>query len=303
VRIDLCHLWLALACCACTSWGQPKPKIASDDRVGTLFTLSPGVVRVQLLVAARCRAVDEQCPAGRPVPGLPVIVRAAIGDKALGTTENDGGFDVPFALLDSLFPNESVGAYQESAPLLVEGRAVSELPVAEIFRTVVRTAVEECDEALSDPQLQPDYAQELLGRMLDLQLLGLSDKQLTARIISLSERIRQQPKSMWSTPGRGQTDSASDDMRGQIWTGGDPDTSRRELGKALTWLPTLCTISIKGGELAGELLLAGPAGIALNILDATIGDLYSDWMIKSCCQRLSQLANTSPPRACRDRRS
>jgi hypothetical protein len=263
---------------------------------------------VLVLVAPRCPAADEgPCPEGKPVSQLAVSVRTPVGDQELGKTWTDGALDVPFSQLDSLFPGQAVAKHQ-AAPLLVEGRVVSELPIAEIFRGIIESAIKECDSALADPDLQSDYAQDLLGRMLDLQLLGLSDDRLTDLTIQLSVRVRERPSAMWSTPRKpnGRADplelsehAVPEDVQRQIWHGGADETIPPSTFRwALEWLPTVCKVTVKGGAIVGQVILTGAPGAALAILDATVGDVYSGWMIKSCCRRLSAVLGAAKPPEC-----
>lgn len=281
--------------------------------MGVTFKLAPGYLHLEVLVAPRCRAADEGfCPPGKPVSKLEVAVRNAVGAKQLGTTWNDGSVDVPFAVLDALFPNQASDRYAR-APLLVEDRVVSELPIGEIFRSIVQSAIVECDAALANTDLQPDYAQALLGRMLDLQLLGLADDKLVERTVQLSIRVREKPASMWSRPHKqpergaqliAGLDGTADqyavplDVQRQITNGEEAELSRSSLQWALNYLPAVCKVTIKSGEFAGQVMLTGPAGVALAVLDATLGDVYSEWMIKTCCQRLSDMFGTDRPPEC-----
>lgn len=303
----------------CAFWAVPHDpgKIASDSRVGVVYKLAPGHVHLQVLVGPPCRAADEgPCPAGKPIPQLAVAAQTPVGVKELGTTWRDGGLDVPFATLDALFPNQALEKY-ERAPLLVEGRVVSDLPVAEIFRTLVAAAIDECDAALADPSLQLDYAQQLLGRMLDLQLMGLTDDKLVDRTVRLSMRVRERPAAMWSQPHklsdrserliaglRGTRDEYAVPLDVQRQLTQDPadNGAASSMRWALQWLSTVCKVGVKSGEFVGQVMLSGAPGIALAVLDATVGDVYSDWMIKSCCQRLSGvLGAEAPPPECASR--
>jgi hypothetical protein len=215
------------------------------------------------------------------------------------------------AQLDAWFPVKN-----QRVAVVVEDKLVSELAIDDVFRSLLVSAIHECDAALADPELQPDYAQALLGRMLDLRLLGLSDERLVDRTTLLAERIRREPAKMWSTPQRvlgrnerlidglykaGEQQSVPSEVQRQI-TGGSPEDapSTATLRWAVQWLPTVCQVTVKGGELAGQLVLTGAPGIALAILDASVGDVYSDWMIKSCCQRLSGILGAGRPAECEE---
>jgi hypothetical protein len=304
---------LVLLLSACAGWVAPTSKLDSDSRVGVVIKLVSGYLHLQVLVAPRCRAADANpCLEGKPVSQLAVAVRTAVGDRALGTTWSDGALDVPFSQLEALFPNQGAEKH-ERATLLVEGRVVSELPVDEIFRSIVATALQECDAALADPNLQTDYAQGLLGRMLDLQLLGLADDRLAERTTQLSVRVREKPASMWSTPQKplphgaaliaglratGDEHSVPEDVQRQITHGSAGDVTSATFRWALKWLPTVCKVSIKSGEIVGQVVLSGAPGIALAILDATVGDVYSEWMIKTCCQRVSDVFGAARPPEC-----
>ena len=303
-----CGVAILLLACACASWGGPRGKIAADSRVGVTFKLAPGYLHLEVLVAPRCRAADEGfCPPGKPISKLQVAAQTAVGVKQLGTTWTDGGLDLPFAVLDALFPNQASDR-DARAPLLVEDRVVSELPIGEIFRSILVSAIKECDTALADADLQPDYAQALLGRMLDLQLLGLADDKLVERTVQLSIRVREKPASMWSQPrkqperGReliaGLDGSVPTDVRRQITQGELEELSRSSLQWALNYLPTVCKVTIKGGEFVGQIMLSGVPGVALAVLDATVGDVYSDWLIKTCCQRLNDMFGAERPAEC-----
>ncbi|HET8935282.1 MAG TPA: hypothetical protein VFN67_17660 [Polyangiales bacterium] len=272
------------------------------------FKLASGYLHLEVLVAPRCRAADEGfCPPGKPISNLRVAVRTAVGVKQLGTTWSDGGLELPFSTLDALFPNQASDR-DARAPLLVEDRIVSELPIGEIFRSIVVSAIKECDAALANADLQPDYAQALLGRMLDLQLLGLADDKLVERTVQLSMRVREEPASMWSQPrkqperGReliaGLDGSVPADVKRQITKSELDELSRSSLQWALNYLPTVCKVTVKGGEFVGQIILSGAPGVALAVLDATVGDVYSDWMVKTCCQRLSEMFGADRPPEC-----
>jgi hypothetical protein len=57
---------------------------------------------------------------------------------------------------------------------------------------------------------------------------------------------------------------------------------------ALDWLPTVCKVTVKGGAIVGGAALDGVPGVALAVIDAAVGDTFSDWMIKTCCKKGSQ---------------
>ena len=57
---------------------------------------------------------------------------------------------------------------------------------------------------------------------------------------------------------------------------------------ALQWLPTVCAVTVKGGGILSSTVVAGMPGLALAIIEATVGDVYSDWLIKTCCQKGSE---------------
>jgi hypothetical protein len=304
-------LCAALALSACSLFAKPSSRIRSDSRVAISVTLSAGFVHLEVLVAPRCSAAGEGCPGAVPMSELAVAVRTPRGDRALGTTWRDGGLDVAFSQLESLFPSRTLER-QRAAPLLVEGRVVADLPIGEIFhrQSIVESAIVECDEALADAQLDHDYAQELLGRMLDLRLLGIADERLTARTTKLSERIREKPAAMWSSPHQrfGRAEALIAGMRARGEQQAVPEDVQREIARgvgtsssfrwALEWLPTVCKVGVTGSAIAGQIALTGAPGVALAIIEATVGDVFSDWIVDSCCKRLGEVLGASKPPEC-----
>lgn len=304
---------------ACATTGTRGAKLEADSRVAMTITRAPGSLGLHVLVAPRCPAADENpCPEGKPTAGLAVAAHTDRGDRELGTTSSDGSLEVPFSELDQLFRGETVPNDQRVS-FLVEGRNVSELAIGDIInrQSIVDSAIKECDEALANPELTTaysDYAQDLLGRMLDLQLLGFSDDALKDRTTRLSERIREKPDSMWSQPKK-LSERAADLLASLRESGNEdavPPEVRRELESpdadhsmdsssfrwALDWLPTVCKVTIKGGAIVGAVAVTGAPGVALAIIDAAVGDTFSDWMIKTCCKKGSAVLGDAEAEKC-----
>ena len=322
VRTNLSAILAALAVTACATTSTGPGKLEADSRVAMTITRAPGILSLHVLVAPRCPADDENpCPEGKPGEGLAIAIHTDRGDRTLGTTSSDGSLEVPFADLETLFKGEQVGNDQRAA-LLVEGRNVAELSVGEIInrQKLLASALKECDEALANPNLIPeysDYAQDLLGRMLDLQLLGLSDDTLKDRTTRLSERIRENPDSMWSQPKKlnERAQQLLADLRASGSESQVPAEVQRELSDpsadqgmesssfrwALDWLPTVCKVTVKGGAIVGAAAVTGVPGVALAVIDAAVGDTFSDWMIKTCCKKGAAALGDAAAEECRSR--
>lgn len=308
-------LWLALWMGGCASWAVASDKLPRDSRIGVTVTRFGGRFQIRVLVAPRCPPVDEgPCPEGKPMSDLTLAVRTPTGDRVLGKTWVDGTLVVSFTQIEALFAGEATIDKDKSAPLLVEGRSVADLPVGELGsrRRIIEAAILECDQALADPNLQADYAQQLLGRMLDLQLLGLADDRLSERTTRLAERVRAERSSMWSAPKPMSERGVTSGMRATGAWQRVPSEVRRELARqdpddgfasasfrwALESLPTLCKITVKGGELLAQVVVTGAPAIALAIIEASVGEVYGDWMVDTCCQKGSELLGADQPPQC-----
>lgn len=260
-----------------------------------------GRLFLQVLVGDPCSGSDP-CPAGKPVEGLAVGVMTQAGPHPLGVTSADGELDLAFAELDPIFANEDV-AKDQYAPLLVEGRSVAELPIGEILhrRAILESAIEECDAALANPQLDDHYAQSLLGRMMDLQLLGIADARLEERTRRLYQRLREKPSDWWS-PQR-----VLDDTRALIASLGRehdvPSAVARDVATehaderlepesfswALARLPQMCKISVVSGAIVAQVAVSGTPGIVLAVVGAALGNLFSEWLVETCCKEASRI--------------
>jgi hypothetical protein len=301
---------------ACALWAPPDHgKLAADSRVALSVSLAAGYLHLQVKVAPRCLAAAESCPEGRPVSDLAVSVKSETqGVQPLGQTWSDGGLDVSFAQLEPLFPAHTVTRHK-LAPLLVEGREVADLPIGDVHQYIIDLAVQECDEALADQYLDPDYAQELLGRMFDLQLLGMSDKRLKERSAWLTARIRAKPERRWShghggarragelleeMRARHEADAVPAQVQAEIASGLSDDSAVNDSVRwALDWLPTMCMVGVEGGgAIVGNVALTNPPGIALMVLGAAAGHVFSDWLIESCCKRFSRVLGAEKPPDC-----
>ena len=295
-------LLLVLCLSACATWHRtPDSKLAADSRVSMTVKRAAGRLYLRVLVAAPCTP-DGACAAGTPIEGLSVSVQTADGPRELGATSQTGELTLAFTALEPVFAREEI-AHDAYAPLLVEGRSVAELPIGEIVhrRKILESAIEECDAALANPRLDDHYAQALLGRMLDLQLLGIADARLEERTSRLYKRLREKPSDWWSPQrvlsdtreliaslGRDQT--IPDDVRRDVTSEhADERIEPESFSWALERLPQMCNISVVGGAIVAQVAVSGAPGVVLAIVGAAVGNLFSDWLVETCCKEASKI--------------
>jgi hypothetical protein len=245
------------------------------------------------------------------------VLRSKAERRDLGQTAEDGHLDVLLSTLDASLHGQPI-AEDERAQLLIHDRVVAELPLGEIIhRTrVIEATLAEADSLLADRSPDRDYAQELLGRMLDLQMRGIADPRIADRSSRLYEHLHE-TASIWSVPRR-LLDRAKDLLSTLRHSSDDKDVPaevQRSLEKtadtgtvepqsfswALRMLPTMCKITVRGGAVAaGQLIATGAPGVALAIIAASVGDDLSNWLIKSCCEMASQtLSHDSSGTTCK----
>jgi hypothetical protein len=293
--------WLS----ACATWNNhtPPSKLAADSRIAMTVKRATGRLYLQVLVGDPCTGGSESpCPAGEPVEGLTLAVQTSQGPRELGVTSPEGELDLPFSALDPIFAGEEV-AKDQRAPLLVEGRSVAELPIGEIVHRheILESAIEECDAALSNPQLDDHYAQSLLGRMLDLQLLGIADARLEARTSRLYRRLRDKPSDWWSPQrvlddtrqliaGLGRETGLPMEVERDVTTEhADERLEPESFSWALERLPQLCKVSVVGGAIVAQVAVVGTPGLVLAVLGAAVGNVFSDWLVDTCCKQASEI--------------
>lgn len=308
LSLHLCLVTITITFClsACATWNSPPPsKLAAESRVSMIVKRATGRLFLQVLVGDPCTGGGESpCPPGKPVEGLAIAVQTSRGPHALGVTSAEGELDLAFSDLDPIFAGEEVTKDQR-APLLVEGRSVAELPIAEIVHRheILSSAIEECDAALANPQLDDHYAQSLLGRMLDLQLLGIADARLEERITRLYQRLREKPSDWWSPQrvlddtraliaGLGRENSVPSEVKRDVTTEhADEGLEPESFSWALERLPQMCKISVVGGAIFAQVAVSGAPGIVLAVVGATLGKIFSDWLVETCCKQASEIFN------------
>jgi hypothetical protein len=305
----VCSLLVAFCLSACATLNSTPPsKLAADSRVSVIVKRATGRLYLQVLVGDPCTGGGESpCPPGKPIEGLAIAVQTGEGPRALGVTSTEGELDLAFSDLEPIFAGEDV-AKDQHAPLLVEGRSVAELPIGEIVhrRETLASAIEECDAALANPQLDDHYAQSLLGRMLDLQLLGIADARLEARMSRLYKRLREKPSSWWSPQrvlddtreliaGLGAEKSVPEEVKRDVTTEhADERLEPESFSWALERLPQMCKISVVGGAIVAQVAVAGAPGLVLAVVGAAVGNIFSDWLVDTCCKEASKIFNVPP---------
>jgi hypothetical protein len=262
-----------------------------------------GRLYLQVLVGDACTGGSESpCPPGKPIEGLTIAVQTREGPRALGTTSQEGELDLAFSELEPLFASEEL-ANDAYAPLLVEGRSVAELPIGEIVhrREILESAIEECDAALANPQLDDHYAQKLIGQNLDLQLLGIADARLEQRTSRLYKRLRDKPSTWWSPELSGARERIAHDQsvpeaikRDAAAADGDNRLDTDSFSWAVERLPELCKISVVGGAIVAQVAVAGTPSILLTVVGAAVGNIFSDWLVETCCKEASKIFNVPP---------
>jgi hypothetical protein len=267
-----------------------------------------GRLYLQVLVGDPCTGGGESpCAPGKPIEGLAIAVQTSQGPRALGVTSSDGELDLAFSELEPLFASEDV-AKDDHAPLLVEDRSVAELPIGEIVhrREILASALEECDAALANPQLDDHYAQTLLGRMLDLQLLGIADARLEERTSRLYKRLREKPSDWWAPQrvlsdtreliaGSGSDKSVPDEVKRDVTSEhADERIEPESFSWAIERLPQMCKISVVGGAIVAQVAVAGAPGVVLAVVGAALGNIFSDWLVDTCCKEASKIFNVPP---------
>ena len=304
------RMWLIALCLgACATWNNAPPsKLAADSRVSMIVKRATGRLYLQVLVGDPCIGGSESpCPPGKPIEGLAIAVQTSKGPHALGVTSPEGELELAFSELDPVFAGEEV-AKDQYAPLLVEGRSVAELPIGEIVhrRETLESAIEECDAALANPQLDDHYAQSLLGRMLDLQLLGIADARLEERMSRLYKRLREKPSSWWSPQrvlddtrqliaGLGGEKSVPEEVKRDVTTEhADERLEPESFSWALERLPQMCKISVVGGAIVAQVAVAGTPGLVLAVVGAAVGNVFSDWLVDTCCKEASKIFGVPP---------
>lgn len=248
---------LFLVACATTTGGAAGPR--NYDTV--IVTREAEQVTIEVTTGEQCANPRETTPCfSVPASGVEVTLRAGGKDQVLGTTSSGGQLTIPLVDLDTAFQGLDIGQ-QVRGQLIVHGRVDAELPIGEILdrHRVLDAYVQEVDDVLADPSPNRDHMEALWGRLVDFQMRGTADARLADRMARLYEYLH-------GTQGQGENV--------------DPD----KFSWAVSELPTLCKITVKGGAVVAGQLVAGPAGLALAIIAAAVGNDLSSYMIKSCCK-------------------
>ena len=300
---------LAWLTSACGTGGASKSTPESLAEAVTV-TVTRGSDLLHLLVVSgeRCHAEQpEDCPAGRPVANVDVVLSTAERRHVLGNTSDDGKLDIALLQIAALFEGQNVAAGQQ-AQLLVHDRVAAELPLGELVnrQRVIEATIAECDDVLADPAPDRDYAQQLLARVLDLQLRGSADRRLIDRANRLYSHLRKN-ESIFAAPKRwftrakdalarlrnsGDAEAVPEQVQQDLETTDVSDTDNvdsQSMSWAISMLPTMCKITVRGGAVAaGQLVATGAPGVALAIIVGSMGEDLSKWLIHSCCEMASR---------------
>jgi hypothetical protein len=142
--------------------------------------------------------------------------------------------------------------------------------------------------------------------MLDLQLLGIADARLEQRTSLLYKHLREKPSAWWS-PQRVLQDSR------ELVAGVDhdrsmPDQVRRDITSehadervepdsfswAIARLPQICKISVVSGAIVAQVAVSGAPGVVLAVVGAAVGNVFSDWLVDTCCKEASEMFDVPP---------
>jgi hypothetical protein len=314
-------IWqVLLLATSCATAGSGAPRGPTGVHVETYDTVTvtrdAQVVHFQVMTGQRCNGAGQlSCAQNEPAADTAIVLRTSTERHLLGSTAQDGRLAVPLSAFDELFRGQTVAADQV-AQLLVHDSVAAELPLGEIVnrQSVIDSAISECDQALAAPSPDRDYVQLLLGRLLDLQMRGIADPRIADRTSRLYERLRQSD-SLFAAPRRWL--GRAQELLAHLRSSGDEqavptqvqntidttDTSKTVEPHSFKWalsvLPTMCKITVRGGAVvAGQMIATGAPGVALAIIAASVGDDLSDWLVKSCCDMASRSISGSASPNC-----
>lgn len=302
MRATLLAAVLSLSACA-----------TANSRTYDTLTVTRAAEVLHLLVVTgeHCEdsreATPEQpvkCADTNPAANVEVVLQGGDGQRTtLGSTSPDGRLEVPLTRFDALFQGQSIAA-DARAQLLVHDKVAAELPLGEIVnrQSVVDSAIAECDRLLEDAAPDRDYAQQLIARLLDLQMRGIADLRIADRASKLYEHLKA-TESIWSAPARWFNEAK--ELLARLRGSGDEQavpqhvkenieqTGSKVESQSFQWalgmLPAMCKITVRGGAVvAGQMIATGAPGVALAIIAASVGDDLSNWLINSCCQMASK---------------
>jgi len=226
----------------------------------------------------------------------------------LGATSRNGELDVSLSSLDALFRGRVVEPGQ-LGKILVYGSPAAELPLGELVnrQRQIDARLTASDLTLAQPEATRETLATRLAELLDLQLQGVADARVTERAQQLYLRLASSDKddsaqgppsdwwrdapAHWLTRGKELIDSLhSTDPADAV-----PEQVARDLDalsinpNTFSWaasaLPTVCRISVTGGEaVVGQLVFTGATGVALSVVMAVLGDPLSQWLTNRCCE-------------------
>lgn len=237
------------------------------------------------------------CDMSKPAAGVEVVLNAAEHRDYLGTTSPEGELEVPLPRIDALFRQRPVN-HSQRAQLLVHGNVVADLPLGEILnrQSVIDSTIADCDRMLAEPSVGQDVFQRLVGTLLDLQIRGIADPRIADRMQKLSDRLHSvDSKTAVEQEELGHAQELLTQLKADGTEQAVPAAVQQNVSDkhveghsfqwALSLLPTMCKITVKGGGVAvGQLIATGAPGIALAIIAASVGDDLSKWLIQRCCK-------------------
>lgn len=306
-----CSCLFALS--ACAPKPLPRVEIPHDSSVSLTIARASQRLRIQVL---ECAARESSCPPGHPVERVAVAVQTSQGNHELGLTGEGGWLELPLSELDPLFPLETTGKTQ-LASLIVSGQGVAEIPVGSIVHRheIVATTIGEAETVLglSQEDLEGDwwfYSQELLGRMLELQLRGEANAELTQLATRLHKRIANSKQATWFGArwwnnvkdvldrifASGDDADIPDGLQERAKSG-DPRASE-DLDQSLEWLPQACNVTVIGTTVAAQIALAGQPALAVALIGAVIGSEIRKWMVDACCNIASDTLSSGQSPVC-----
>ncbi|MET0390923.1 MAG: hypothetical protein ABW321_33425 [Polyangiales bacterium] len=299
---------VVVGCATAGSAGSP-----SDDIV--TVTRDAQVVHLDVTTAESCPPRQTTCVSHRPVADAEIVLRTRDGERVLGRTSSIGRLDVSLAELDAQFSGRKLPP-DERAQVLLHDHVAAELPLGEILdrKRVIDATLAEADRLLEDSSPDRDYGQQLLVRLLDLQMRGIADPRISERSERLYEHLREN-ESFFAAPQR--WFNKAKELVARLRSSGDDaevpepvkhdleqtvDTGKVESGSfawAISKLPTMCKITVRGGAVvAAQFIAAGAPGVALAIIAASVGDDLSNWLIHSCCEMARKSLEDAPATTC-----
>jgi len=207
-----------------------------------------------------------------PAAALDIGVSAGPRLHVLGRTSQTGDLEVRLSTLDVLFADPPV-ALNALGQVLVHGVKGAEIPLGEILHRgeLIEATLTRVDRAIADAETPRELLAQRLAELLDLQLQGADDARIATRMQLLYMRM-----SSNATPG------ATPPSAGAPPT--PPELQPDMLDQIQSAIPTLCKITISGGEaIIGQLTPLGPAGLALSFMVNYLDDSLTQWLTNRCC--------------------